>query len=212
MDQAAVRQQKPAQEPTMPASSRWTWADFIALDEDDQRELVDGALVELEMPTYLHESIVAYLVTMLTFWTMTHSGKVCGSGYKVRISQRRGVMPDVQYYRKGRQLPPQGLTEGAPDLVVEVISPTSQSHDRVTKLRWYAAIGTREYWIVDPEERSVQQLVLQPGPDGDNHWLIADAVVVQADPEVEAPAPLLWRPTTFDGLELDLTRMFTVPE
>src|SRR5579863_4159284 len=81
-----------------------TWDDFIALDEDDLRELIDGELVEVEVPTSRHEEIVVTIGYHLRGWVEAgHGGKVLGSGYKVRISKVRGVMPDVQLYRRGNE-------------------------------------------------------------------------------------------------------------
>src|SRR5579863_4326116 len=79
----------------------YTWQDFIRLDEDDLRELIDGELLEVEVPKRIHEHIVAQLITFLGPWSRQNdAGRVLGSGYKVRVTDRRGVMPDVQFYRK----------------------------------------------------------------------------------------------------------------
>ena len=173
------------------------WADFIALSDDDKRELIDGYLVELEVPTELHEWIVAYLTICIGNWCLERGGRVLTSGYKVRVSDLRGVMPDVQLYREGRPAnPPQGLEEGAPDLAVEVISPSSGRYDRLRKREWYAAIGTPEYWIVDPELSSIERLVLREG---------VYAIAQSADRGT-------FRPESFEGLEIDIARMFTLPE
>ncbi len=139
----------PLQRPTRQVGP-YTWDDFIATDDEDKRELVDGHLLELEMPTEAHEYAVAELIRLLGNWAKEHGGRVLGSGYKVRISSKRGVMPDLQYYRKGRKRPPpQGLDDGSPDLVVELVSPSSASHDRVSKFNWYREIGVPEYWVID---------------------------------------------------------------
>jgi Uma2 family endonuclease len=71
-----------------------TWAEFVALPEDDLRELIDGELVGVEVPGPLHEAIVADLAYYLGGWVREHgAGRVLGSGYKVRVSETRGVMP-----------------------------------------------------------------------------------------------------------------------
>jgi Uma2 family endonuclease len=183
--------------PSAAASAPYTWDDFVALEEDDLRELVDGELVEVEVPTYDHEEIVGWLVFFLRAWAEAgHGGRVVPSGYKVRISQRRGVMPDVQFYRAGNDvaaLQQQGLTRGKPDLVAEVVSPSSQRYDRVTKLRWYAELGVPEYWLVTPEARTVERLVLRDGA-----YSIEDSV---ADEEP-------FRPRSFEGLEIPLAKLW----
>jgi Uma2 family endonuclease len=178
-------------------NARFTWDDFVALEEDDLRELIDGELVEVEVPTDSHEYIVGQVVTALNVWANAgHGGRALVSGYKVRISDRRGVMPDVQFYRTGNDASRRqqvGLVEGRPDLVVEVVSPSSARYDRVTKLRWYAQLGVPEYWLVDPVEQSIQRLVLRDGVYAIVESLAGDEV---------------FRPASFEGLEIPLARLW----
>lgn len=147
------------------ASSRVEWRDFIALDDDDRRELVDGVLVEVEVPNKWHEWIVGQILFHLTLWASKRDLVVLPSGYKVRINNRRGAMPDVQVLTAEayRDADPLGLSRGRPEIAVEVISPTSRGHDRVRKLGWYASIGVPEHWIVDPDARSLERCVLDDG-------------------------------------------------
>ncbi len=146
-----------------------TWKDFLALPDDDRRELIEGRLMELEVPTQLHEHIVAMLIYYLMGWRKTGGGgRVLSSGYKVRIHDDQAFMPDVQYFKSGRAVPELGLTEGGPDLVVEVISPSSVRFDEVDKLEGYASIGTAEYWLIDPENRALCRHVLGP----ENHVIV----------------------------------------
>jgi Uma2 family endonuclease len=141
------------------------WRDFVALPEDDRRELVDGQLLEIEMPKKWHENIVAALIVLMRPWGQRHGLRVLGSGFKVRISDVRGVMPDVQVLTEEvyEAASDDGLEEGHPELVVEVISPTGRAHDRVRKLNWYAAIGVPEYWLIDADAQTVERLVLHHG-------------------------------------------------
>lgn len=179
-------------EPRRPLS----WSDFVALPEDDLRELIDGELVEVEVPGPEHEQIVATLIFHLQSWVLPRrAGHVLGSGYKLRVSDDRGVMPDVQLLSNDTwaQRTPGGLEHGRPELVVEVISPTSRRHDRVTKLRWSAGMGVPEYWIVDPEARTLERLVLRDGG-----YLIAQA----------ASGDDTFRPSSFEGLQVSLAELW----
>jgi Uma2 family endonuclease len=180
-----------------PAAARYTWDDFVALDEDDLRELIDGELLEVEVPTGRHEDIVALLCHLLSAWAEAgHGGRARASGYKLRISDVRGVMPDVQFYRRGNDAARDqdtGLERGHPDLVVEIVSPSSRRHDRVTKLRWYAQLGVPEYWLIDPEARTVERLVLREGA-----YVIRASL---ADTET-------FRPESFGGLEIPLAKLW----
>jgi Uma2 family endonuclease len=143
-----------------------TWSDFIELDEGDLRELIDGGLVEVEVPSKQHERIVARLIHHLQAWVIPRqAGEVVGSGYKLRVSEACGAMPDLQLLSNETwaKAADHGLESGRPELVVEVLSPTSRRHDRVVKLHWYTSLGVPEYWIVDPQDRIVERLVLRDG-------------------------------------------------
>lgn len=176
-----------------------TWSEFIALPDHDRRELVRGQLVGLEVPTDVHEHIVAVVIFHLMAWARAGGGgKVFASGYKVRIRNDTGFMPDVQYFQPGRVTGRQGLAKGAPDLVVEVISPSSVRFDQVEKLNAYASIGTREYWLIHPENRTLHRFVL----GASNHFVVQDALEGDAT----------FRPTSFPGLEVQLSELWTLPE
>jgi Uma2 family endonuclease len=177
----------------------YTWSDFIALEEDDPRELLDGELLEIEAPDWDHERIVAALITFLSTWAWARkAGQVVGSGYKVRSDDRRGVMPDVQFYRRGNSPAGQqaGLERGRPDLAIEVISPSSRSKDSVRKLHDYAALGVPEYWLIDPEASTLERLVLREGT-----YSIVEALEGVA----------MFRPDGFEGLEIDLGLLWEEP-
>jgi Uma2 family endonuclease len=121
---------------------------------------------------------------------------VLASGYKIRVSDRRGVMPDLQLYRRGNDAlldQDKGLVRGRPDLVVEIVSPSSQRYDRVTKLHWYADLGVAEYWLVDAEARTLERLVLR-----ESSYLIVESL---ADDET-------LRPDSFEGLEIPLAKLW----
>ena len=183
--------------PSAAANAPYTWDDFVALGEDDLRELIDGQLVEVEVPTADHEDIVGWLCFFLRTWTEAgHGGRVRASGYKIRVSDRRGVLPDVQFYRQENEAgtgQAQGLERGRPDLVVEIVSPSSARYDRVTKLRWYAQLGVPEYWLVDPQARTLECLVLRDGM-----YTIAASL---AEEET-------FRPASFEGLEIPLAKLW----
>jgi Uma2 family endonuclease len=177
----------------------YTWSDFIELDEDDPRELLDGNLVEVEVPTRTHERIVAQLIALLSNWAWERkAGEVLASSYKIRIDDRRGTMPDVQFYRSGNLPQGQelGLERGRPDLAVEVVSPSSRSKDSVRKLHDYASIAVPEYWLIDPEARTLERLVLQGGTYSIMEALEGDAT---------------FRPDSFEGLEIDMARLWGEP-
>lgn len=144
---------------------RMTLDEWAALPEDQPGELVDGELVEEEMPSFVQEVVVIWLGALLRAWAVARGGIVAGSGLKLKISSRRGRMADlVVYFRRGK-VQARGIVTVPPDVAVEIVSsdPKDQRRDRIEKLDEYAAFGVRYYWLVSPELRSVE--ILELGPD-----------------------------------------------
>jgi Uma2 family endonuclease len=126
------------------------WRD---LPEDVPGELVDGRLVEEEMPDPLHEVIVTWLARILGNWA--EDAIVLGSETRFALSASHGRKPDLTMYLSGRRPPARGVVDVPPDVAVEVVSPSprDQRRDRQDKMLEYAAFGIRFYWIVDPQQR-----------------------------------------------------------
>jgi Uma2 family endonuclease len=145
---------------------------WVALDEDVEGELVDGQLVEEEVASWAHEIVVSSLIFTLRTWLIPRGGFVLGSETKLPISPTRGRKPDVLAYFGTRAGAGAGVP--APDIVVEVITATARDRqrDRVDKKHDYAALGVGQYWLVDPEARTLEVLVRQP----DGRFLEALAV------------------------------------
>jgi Uma2 family endonuclease len=175
----------------------YTWDDFVALPDDDRRELIDGELVEVEVPRRGHERIVGRLVYYLIGWTMRHGGEVLPSGYKIRVSETRGVMPDVQLFRAGNEPDESqelGLVDGRPDLVVEIISPSSLRYDRIVKLGYYLALRVPEYWLLHPEEKTFERFVYTR-----KGYILAETLEGDAT----------FAPKEFRGLKIPLAELWT---
>jgi Uma2 family endonuclease len=172
-------------------------AEWAALPEDEPGELIDGHLVEEEVPDLRHEILVAWLVRILGNWLAPRRGFVFGSEAKLAVSPTRGRKPDVTVYLPGRPpLPARGAVPIPPDIAVEIVSPTPRDgrRDRVEKMADYAAFGVRFYWIIEPEQRTFE--IYELGADGRYiHALGAIAGMVE---EVAG----------CEGLELDISAMW----
>lgn len=145
-----------AREPT-----RLTLDEWADLDEDEEGELVDGRLVEEEMPSLLHEVAVTWVIRRLDAWAEPRGGVVVGSEFKLGMrEQDRGRKPDLAMFLPGSRMPARGraMTTHPPDVVVEVVSPRLRDvrRDRLEKRGEYARFGVRFYWILDPNLKALE--------------------------------------------------------
>ena len=150
-----------------PTTKKWTHDDLLALpDEGARYELIDGELYELPMPNEPHQRASRNLIILLLPAATQDGAEWYHAPTRVYLPPdgERGVEPDLLYFF------PDGNTsrsyrgiEGALDLVVEILSPSNPEHDEEDKRTWYAQAGVREYWIVSPEFRAVEVLVLEGG-------------------------------------------------
>src|SRR5262245_57382292 len=152
---------------TIPADATYgdelTVAQWAALPEDEPGELVDGRLVEEEMPDLVHETVVAWLFRVVQPWLRARGGKLFGSEVRLRVSPARGRKADVLGWFPGHpRLPGRGAVGMPPDLIVEVISPTAADdrRDRIDKSDDYARFGVGWYWLIDPDARTLEILEL----------------------------------------------------
>lgn len=147
-----------------PPEIRLTLEDWANLPEDEPGELVDGRVVEEEVPDYAHEMIVIWLGRHFSEWLDERgSGFVGGSDAKFAVRKDRGRKPDLTVYLPGGRIPPRrGIVRVAPDIMVEIITSTPRDtrRDRVEKTAEYATFGVRWYWLVDPERRTLEILGL----------------------------------------------------
>ena len=139
---------------------------WASLPDEERGELVDGLLVEEEVPDYDHESIVSWLVFALYGWIVPRGGFVFGSETKLALRPGGGRKPDVSVFFPGGAVPPRhGPGRVAPDVLVEVISSSARDvrRDRIDKAKEYAAFGVRFYWLIDPDKRTFEIFELQAG-------------------------------------------------
>ncbi|MEW5986303.1 MAG: Uma2 family endonuclease [Chloroflexota bacterium] len=162
--QVAV-QTRPTPRRRPPAQGRWTYADYARLPNNGMRyEVIRGELYMSPAPSPIHQRISLILaVELFTFVEAHKLGRVYTSPIDVNLlSLANPVQPDVLFIsRKRLSIIKRKFIEGAPDLIMEVLSPGNPEHDRRTKLQLYAEAGVREYWIVDPEECAIDIYVLR---------------------------------------------------
>ncbi len=154
----------PAQGGPWPAQGNWTYEDYLRLPDDEYcYEIISGVLYMAPAPVFKHQYIVGELfVALRTYVRQNELGLVLPAPFEVHLPDiARPVQPDLLFIRAERRPSPEAkFFEGAPDLVVEVLSPSTARKDRMVKFWAYERAGVEEYWIVDPRVRSVEVYVL----------------------------------------------------
>lgn len=171
--------------------------EWSELPEDVPGELVDGRLVEEEVPDYVHEVLVAWLARVLGNWADDSGAVVAASGAKFPVTPTHGRKPDLSVFLRGRRPPARGIVTVPPDIAIEVVScsPRDVLRDREAKMLEYAEFGVRYYWLVDPGRRSFEIRALQSNGS-------YEAAVVQGEGRVESVPGC-------DGLAVDLDAMWS---
>ena len=148
--------------------ARYTFADCLTWGESQHIEIINGEAVMMAPPTRIHQEILMELSRQLANFLEGKKYKVYPAPFAVRLLEKDGdapddvdtmVEPDISVVCDHDKLDEYGC-KGAPDLVVEILSPSTQRNDRLTKFNLYQRTGVREYWIVDPENKNIQVFLL----------------------------------------------------
>ncbi len=136
----------------------YTLADIEALPEGERAELIDEEMFRMDAPLRIHQDIVMELSFEIKSYIRKNKGncKVYAAPFAVRIKKdnRNYVEPDISVVCDHEKLDEKGCY-GAPDWVIEILSPSSVKMDCERKVKLYCETGVREYWIVDPEKETV---------------------------------------------------------
>jgi Uma2 family endonuclease len=148
------------------ATHPMTYEELFELPNDGKRyEIHDGELIVAPSPDWHHQDAISELFLEMATHVRKHvpGGKVYTAPLDVRLSPHNVYQPDIIYISPERRhiLRETMPLEGAPDLVVEVLSPSTRSYDQRQKARAYAGAGVREFWLVDPDARSIEVLALR---------------------------------------------------
>jgi Uma2 family endonuclease len=136
-----------------------TYDQYCALPDDGRRyELLEGELYMTPAPSTQHQRIVMRLSAILfTHVQQRQLGDVLPSPIDVLLSPLTVVQPDLAFVSQDRRaIITERAIEGAPDLVIEILSPTTAEHDRIRKAQLYSRYGVPHYWIIAPQERQLE--------------------------------------------------------
>lgn len=146
----------------------YTFADCLGWDEKERAEIIGGEVLMMAPPSRIHQKISGEIFRQLANFLEGKRCEVYSAPFGVRLFEKDGdrpedvdtvVEPDITVVCDTSRLDQHGC-KGAPELVMEILSPSSRRHDMLVKLNLYQRAGVREYWIVNPEDRTVQVMLL----------------------------------------------------
>ncbi len=183
-----------------PPRRRWTYDELAAeVGETTQRaELWDGIHEVMSSPSFAHQQIAFRLCASLdSFVRARDLGAVVIAPFDMVLTPHLAPQPDVLFVRKERRSLIKNVLRGPADLVMEVISPDRRARDRVDKRDLYAQHGIPEYWLIDPDARTVEVLALREG----EYRLAVRARPGESAASVLLPGFAMDAAALFEGLE-----------
>ena len=146
-------------------AKRWTYEEYYRLNDDQRYEIIDGNLLMAPSPDSWHQDWSRKLFRLMDqFVTRNKLGEVYYAPFDVVLDSDNTVQPDLIFVSSANLgIIKQRAIFGTPDLLVELISPSSVRRDRYDKKDLYARFGVKEYWIGDPANKSLEILTLKEG-------------------------------------------------
>lgn len=141
----------------------WTYEEYLKLEDDKRYEVLEGELIEMPAPDRKHQEVCLELaLKFASFFKKENTGKIYLAPFDVVLSEHTVLQPDLVVVLKDNlhMVEERGVF-GAPNLVVEVVSPSTFKRDVEDKRRLYAKRGVKEYWLVFPEEKVIEVLTFE---------------------------------------------------
>ena len=137
---------------------KYSYEDYLKLDDGNRYEIIDGDIYDMSpAPSFTHQNISMELSTILHTFFKDKKCRVLAAPFDVRLSRKskknsdiiNTVQPDISVICDEKKIDEKGCL-GAPDMIIEIISPSSASRDHILKKDLYEKHGVKEYWLVDP--------------------------------------------------------------
>lgn len=169
-----------------------TFRDYFAWPEEERVELIMGEPVDLSAPSRAHQYTLMALSGQIYDYLKDKQCQVYPAPFAVVLDDINVVEPDISVVCDKNKLDDMGC-KGVPDFIIEILSPSNKKYDRLTKLKLYENFGLKEYWIVDPEDRTINVYMLEG-----KHLELKE----------KAQCPGFVRIRTLKSLEIDLSTIF----
>jgi len=150
---------------TVVEKKKYTYEDYLKTPADERHELIEGELLMTPSPATKHQRISRKFEFILEkYVTENDLGEIFDAPYDVHLDNENVVQPDILFVSKERaSIIGEKNIQGAPDLLIEILSEGTAYLDLVRKKKLYARFGVKEYWIADPGEETVDVYTLKDG-------------------------------------------------
>ena len=173
-----------------------TYDDYARLTPPDSGnyELHNGKIIYMPSPFYTHQNISMILSAALYFHVKNNKlGQVCTAPLDVKLTENDTVQPDILFIKKERESIIDGIIKGAPDLVVEILSPSNDAKEMSYKKYIYEVSGVSEYWVINLQKKILTQY------ENVENELLLQRVYTQSD---------ILKSLVVDGFEMKLKELF----
>ena len=160
----------------MPQEHIYTSEDYWNLPEGQRAELIDGQIYFMAPPSRIHQRISWKLHQAIANYIDKNNGKCEVYAVNLNADDKIWVEPDISIICDKSKISDRGC-KGAPDWIVEIVSPSSTRMDYSVKLFKYRTAGVREYWIINPIKKAVQTYVFE-GEEDANMYFFGDEIPV----------------------------------
>ena len=150
---------------TITENKKMTYSDYLNINDNNRYEILYGELIMVPAPSTIHQSISRNLEFLIWDFVKKYGiGNVFYAPIDVVFNDDIVLQPDIIFVKTGnKNIICKNAIHGVPDIVIEIISPTSTYHDLVEKKEIYRKYEVPEYWLVFPEEKAIEVLTLENG-------------------------------------------------
>lgn len=178
----------------------YTYSDYEKWEDENRWELIDGVPQMMAAPTITHQRLLLLLGVAFETFLKGKKCRVIIAPVDVRLNHKTKdntvLQPDVIVVCDPKKLEDGKSVKGAPDLAIEILSPSSGKHDKIVKFQLYKQAGVREYWIVDPVTETVAVHVLEDDSLGMRYYGNDEKIPVHV----------------LEGCDINLSEIFEVEE
>lgn len=150
---------------TLTIPKKYTYNDYLLIDDEKRYEVMKGELIMVPAPFTIHQKILDNLGFFINKYVRDKKlGKILYAPTDVVFAEDVVVQPDILFVsNERRDIIKEAAIIGSPDLVIEIVSPSSASYDTIEKREVYEKYGVKEYWLVFPQEKAVEVLTIEKG-------------------------------------------------